>query len=98
VTRPRYVPESDDLIAARRAEQASSVQTERERVSDHFDTIKDRYVITGGIPRDHPGARAAIQRWITDLRFTRRGVVESYSHLYDADSGSSAEVARKVAR
>lgn len=82
MTRPRYVPESDDLIAARRAEQASSVQTERERVSDHFDTIKDRYVITGGIPRG------------TDLRFTRRGVVESYSHLYDADSGSSAEVAR----
>lgn len=75
---PHYIPESDDLIASRRAEQASSVQTSEWQ--SWIDTRRKD---------ECPLHLNNVQPYCV-----RRGVPESYSHLYDADSGSSAEVAR----
>lgn len=76
--RPRYIPESDDLIAARRAEQAME-QSRADHIFELNDRLKDTCLFHGNSPL---------------IGCVRRGVPEVYSHLYDADSGSSAEVAR----
>lgn len=67
-----YLPESEDLKQARVLEQASSWQTVREAESDRADLIKDRCALSG--LGDDILAESCI----------RRGVPESYSHLYDA--------------
>lgn len=67
---PAYLPESDDLIAARRAEMASG-QTAAERQSDEYDLGKDYCIFHRNNPE--PGC-------------IRYGVPEVYSHLYDAEA------------